>query len=498
MTMETPSAGRWSSPLLDGTSGEGPAPPRRGHRLHLEDLLQAPFQHPWWFLCSFALTFAAATSAAFLLPKRYTASCLVLVKASGVPEKIIANVADELDARRHQTIRQEILSRTRLEKVDAELHPYPAAASVSAAVAAIQANTEVSFKGRDAFSIEFTHQDPLMTQRVTNRMASLFIEEFRRSRQAQVEGAAAFLDAELQQARALLDEKDEALRRYKEANLGRLPEQLQALLSTLQRLQLELQTLEQSLAAAESRLERLTSGVSSDAPVTTAGGLSERETLEADLARLRLRYTDEHPEVRALVARLEALKRDSQARRPASDVGSSSAAQIARAREDIDTLLARRKQLQNQIAVLQHSVEQMPRTEQELALLTRDSNQLRDNYQMLLRKRMEAQTAERLQQRWTEDFEILDPARLPERHVFPDRSLFIIAGVVLGFGLGWGAAFLAEQFSARIISVQDLEATVTVPVLAVLPLVEPQEAELAVRRFAGGRGSPKAAGRTRT
>jgi polysaccharide chain length determinant protein (PEP-CTERM system associated) len=466
-----PVSGGRHSDLLSGRV-EVDSSPR--HRLQLHDYLEAPLHHPWWVLVPFLVSVTVAAGAAFLLPERYTASCLVLIKASGVPEKIIANVADELDARRYQTIRQEILSRTRLEKVNEELHPYPGAASTSAAVGTLQRAIQVNFKGNDAFSIEFSHGDRQLTRDVTNRLATLFIEEFRRARRAQVEGAADFLDQELRDSRERLDATEEALRRYKERNMGRLPEQLQASLATLQRLQLELQGVEQSLEAAEARLDRLVSrsGASETPSGVPATGPSERETLELELARLRQRYTDEHPEVRALVARLKALGTDSATPAAGTDQNAINATQVERARADVDTLLARRNDLRGQIAAMQGRVDQMPRTEQELGGLTRDFNQLRDNYQTLLRKRMEAQTAERLQQRWTEDFEILDPARLPERHSFPNRPLFVLAGLVLGLGLGLGAAMLAEHFNTLVVTLADLESTTTTPVLGVLPFVD--------------------------
>jgi polysaccharide chain length determinant protein (PEP-CTERM system associated) len=473
----------WSSTLLGGKSGAASGLP--GRRLLLRDYIEAPLQHPWWVLVPFVISVTVATGAAFLLPERFTASCLVLIKASGVPEKIIANVADELDARRYQTIRQEILSRTRLEKVNEELHPYPQEPLASVAVGALQRAVQVNFKGNDAFSIEFSHRDRNLAQGVTNRLATLFIEEFRRARRDQVEGAADFLDQELQAARAHLDTKEEALRRYKEANMGRLPEQMQASLSTLQRLQLELQGVEQSLEAAEVRLDRLnTRGGAPDGSAGGAPARSERESLELELAQLRQRYTYEHPDIKALLARLQALGKDAAAPATGAERSAIAAGQIERASSDVKALLARRRDLRDQIGALQHRVEQMPRTEQELAVLTRDFNQLRDNYQMLLRKRMEAQTAERLQQRWTEDFEILDPARLPESHSFPNRPLFLLAGVVIGLGLGLAAALLTEHFNPQIINLEDLESTTNTPVLAVLPFVEPREGASEGRRLA--------------
>ena len=56
--------------------------------------------------------------------------------------------------------------------------------------------------------------------------------------------------SELQDARIELEEKETALRTFKEAHMGQLPEQVQANLSTLQRLQLEQQATTDSLRKA--------------------------------------------------------------------------------------------------------------------------------------------------------------------------------------------------------------------------------------------------------
>jgi polysaccharide chain length determinant protein (PEP-CTERM system associated) len=469
----------WSSGLLREEGGPVPTPTHeRTH--HAVDYLRAPLNHPWWTFIPFLLVVAAATVAAFAIPKRYTTSCLVLVKVSQIPDKILTTVAEDLDARRHQTIRQEILSRTRLERVNDELHPYPDARTVTVALEAMQAATEVNFRGSDAFTIEFTHHDPMVATTVTNRIATLFIDEFRRSRQSQFEGATEFLDTELREARRELDAKEEALRRYKEGHMGRLPEQLPATLSSLQRLQLELQGVEANLDAAEARLERLTSRVAPDVPATPAG-LTERESIELELARLRLRYTDEHPDVQEQVARLRSLEDQPPSVKPGGAQEAITTTQLKRAQAELANLEARRETLRKDIATQQAYVEQMPRSEQNLATLTRDFTQLRDNYDGLLRRRMDAQMAVRLQQRWTEDFEILDPARVPERHSFPNQPLFVLVGIILGMGVGFGAALLSEVFSGCVLSLEDLEETVQVPVLAVLPVIDSRDGAAASR-----------------
>ena len=150
--------------------------------------------------------------------------------------------------------------------------------------------------------------------------------------------------------------------------------------------------------------------------------------------------------MQALKARLQGMDRSRVPADPQASASDDTSA-IARARADVNALLARRQDIRRQIAALQGAVDHMPRTEQELATLTRDFDQLRESYQAVLRRKMDAKMAGRLQQRWTEDFEILDQARLPERHVFPNRPLFIIGGLLAGLFLGIGAALLAEILS---------------------------------------------------
>ena len=84
----------------------------------------------------------------------------------------------------------------------------------------------INLSGNDGFTIAFYHRDPQKAQEVTDRLARLFIDETIKSREQQVEGAVDFLVTQVRDARTELENKDAALRRYKEEHMGRLPEQL--------------------------------------------------------------------------------------------------------------------------------------------------------------------------------------------------------------------------------------------------------------------------------
>jgi len=451
----------------------------------LLSILEVPLRRPFHVIVPFVLVTLVALVAAYLMPRQYRTSTLILVEAQKVPASVV-RTADESTKPRLQTIRQEILSRTRLERIIQELRPYPTsgpAATMTDLVETMRNAVTINVKGEDAFTLEFTHRDPKTAQAVANRLAGLFIEEAGRSREEQVSGALAFIESQLEDARKQLEQKDQDLRRYKEAHMGRLPEQLGANLATLQRLQLEQQSLASSLQSARQRLMVVERGSPDPGSIDARSGsrpsaADDLASLRSQLAQLLERYTDEHPDVQALrsrIARLEAGALDVDS--PSGREGSASPG-LARAQEarlEVRTLEENLADVAKRIQTFQQRVEEVPRAEQELATLTRDYQKLSENYSVLLNKKLEAQMAERLEKKWKgERFSVLDPAFLPEQPYWPNRPLVVGIGMLLGLLLGVAAAYITEFLDSSVKSAADLEVLSPLPLLGFIPAVETQ------------------------
>jgi Mrp family chromosome partitioning ATPase len=145
---------------------------------------------------------------------------------------------------------------------------------------------------------------------------------------------------------------------------------------------------------------------------------------------------------------------------------------VQQAQLEIESLEGKLADVEARIRTFQQRVEEAPRTEQELANLTRDYQKLNENYLTMFNKRLDAQMAERLERRWKgEQFRVLDPAFLPEEPYFPNRTLFLVIGLVLGLAIGLAVAFVAEFLDSSVKGVRDLEALAPLPVLASIPSI---------------------------
>jgi polysaccharide chain length determinant protein (PEP-CTERM system associated) len=471
------------------------------------------------------------------LPKVFKTTTLILVQPQTVPESYVRPTITDTVVNRLNTISQEILSRTRLEKVIQEFNLYtdirkklPLEEIIERMRKAIEVKVQDPRReGRDqttnSFSISYEGEGPETVMMVTNKLASLIIEENLRVRESQAESTSEFLSKELVNMEEQLQRKEEDIRNFKERSMGQLPQQLEANLRILERLQQQIQTTSENMRGAEDRSVLLRNqieqfkrwepirsiqGPQRDLGTTSEEIISERfpedplilqwNSLKRDLASAQSKYTESHPDVidlkkrianlepkvKELIEKQNALREERLlSRREGVSVENLPPPQPDRETERLiiqyteqynNALLeAKRseeeiKTLKEQIAFYQKRIEDTPRKEQELILLTRDYELLRANYQSLLDKKLQAQIAENLERKQQgEQFKILDPARLPEKPIKPDRNKILLIGGVIGLIAGLGLAWFRESLDQSFHTVSDLEDYLGIPVLATIP-----------------------------
>ena len=224
------------------------------------ELLRAIWRHKWLLLVPFVLVTSATVVAARRIPNQYRSETLVLIVPQQVPENYVQPTVNIRLEDRLASINQLILSRTRLEQIVNEFNLYPTErqtqlmADVIDRMRARDISVETTGPGSPpklsapTFRISYTGGNPRTVMSVTERLASLFIEESLRDRTALAEGTNQFLETELQEARNRLIEQEKRLEVYRELHAGELPSQLNTNMQAIQNIQLQLQTLTQSLS----------------------------------------------------------------------------------------------------------------------------------------------------------------------------------------------------------------------------------------------------------
>ena len=186
---------------------------------------------------------------------------------------------------------------------------------------------------RTRFPSYFRDTDPQTTMKVANGLATFFIDENLKSREGMAVGTSDFLDSELESMRKRLEEQEQLLKKFREKNMGELPEQLDSNLRILDSLNTQLTQKEDSLRNARVSLAALESEMSIrqgaiaamlPPPGPAATGRENEDQMSLDqlkdkLAGLRASYTDQHPDVVRLKTRIDRLEKEQASAPPASD-----------------------------------------------------------------------------------------------------------------------------------------------------------------------------------
>lgn len=451
------------------------------------------------------------------LPDVYEAEAMVLVDSQKIPEKYVASTVqvslqDSLNA-----INQRVLAGAKLLAIIRDFRLYedewntksPEELMDRLRTKDLTFTLERGMGGSrpNAFRVTFQGRTPKEVAGVVNRITDLFIHENATVRERRAVGTAEFIESQLAEAKQRLDRQEAAVTRYKTQYSGELPEQattitaalaglrtqLQGNQDALNRVQQNITILENTERFAESSLQSEIRAQNAAAARVASGGSKPAvasDSLRKQLAELRSRYTDDHPEVRRVAEELnQALAMEAESAKaspaaPPTDAAGQRTAEINQQRErvfntrtqlgaakrEMDTLMAERAQLAQQISDYQSRIEKIPVREQQFAALIRDYDISKTNYQQLLDRKLSAGMATAMEKsNESERFVVTDPAREPSKPVRPKRLAYTAAGSLGGLvcGIFFGLALQLRRNTF----LGEWEVPPTVPILGRIPEV---------------------------
>jgi polysaccharide biosynthesis transport protein len=466
---------------------------------------------------------AIAAILCVVLPKSYRSNTLILIENQKIPEDYVKGIGGANIEQRLTMIHQQVMSRTFLSQIMDEYKLYEDKVRREGLEPAIEIFRKMikvetvgtpgaSGKSVEAITLSFADEDPTTAMNVTAKLASLFIQENIKSREQLVTGVTVFLEQELHDAKQLLEAKERAISEFKTRYVSELPEQKEANLRTLDRLQTELNTTIEAyhrLTARQSLSEKAVAQYEQDEMMESTSSRSRPRMgsqliqdplvvrlseLQKQLATLLATYKDTYPDVIILKEEIKELEtqiaeqsliaehkklsqpeetqpeQNGRAGRVLDPQLRNLLTQRDEAKLEILNLKAKEARIIREMKEIEGRVQRTPSREQQLMILLRDYENMQSNYQALLDKRLNAHVAENLEKRQQgEQIRVLDPANLPQKPEKPNRLLIMFLGLIGGGGLGVGLALGVDQLNPTFKRREEVEVLPGIHVLATIP-----------------------------
>jgi len=448
------------------------APPIDMLRTLLRSLLPELWDRRWIMLAVAAAVGLVGTVVIALLPNQYTSTARVYVDTQSLLKPLLSGLTVQPDVEQQLLImRQTLLTRPNMEELirmtDLDL-------TVDTPVAREELiqrlMRELTFKmeGRQLFSISFTHNDPDMAQRLVQSLLTIFVEQNLGTNRRDIEQTQRFIGEQIAEYESRLRETEQRVAgfrsQYAEQLVGK-----EALQRTLRQLEGRIGQLENELQSAIWSRDQL--GVElARTPEADAQGQAAglQAQLAQELAMLRMRYTDDHPDVKDVLRRIEAVNGMESAGEAGfrNPVHRELTARIQEQDLKIAMLTHRLETGRTEMAEVRRRMDQLPSLELELAEMNRDYEVLKSNYQQLIERREKARLAQQVDNNTQAmDFRVVEPPIRPLQPSGPNRLLLMMGLAAAAIGAGIGVGLLLIQLREDFTSADQLRNALNVDVI---------------------------------
>ena len=292
----------------------------------------------WIVLGTWVLCVLIAGVLCLVLPKSYQSSTLILIENAKIPDDYVKGLVGASVEERLTMLQQQVMSRTLLGQIIEDFKLYPNKVrrdGLESVLIDVRKQIKIDTVGTttnrgksvEAFSISFSHEEPMTAMKVTAKLASQYIEENLKVREQMVTGVSAFLEQELNTAKVALEAKEREISAFKSKYIGLLPEQMEANLRALDRLQSDLHAADELVHSKTDRLGMLEKSIKEyEASGTTQamsgstvpgqpGGATGMDPLvvrlrdlERSLTTLQAEYKETYPDIGQLRQEIAGVK----------------------------------------------------------------------------------------------------------------------------------------------------------------------------------------------
>lgn len=423
---------------------------------------RAAWRHRWTGIALAWLLAVLGWGAVMVLPNQFETRARLFVDADAVLTPLLRGIAVDTTFGQQVDIWQRtLLSRPNLERIvnqTALSSGVHGPSDLERLVNELSGKIKVQPETRGLFTVSYRASDARLAFDVVSLLVRTFTESTSDSNRSGLENAAAFLETQLASYEDKLREAERRRADFKAKYVDVLASDANGGVSHLEESRAALRQLRGSLTDAQAKSDALRRELADTPPLLVTesdpggggGGSSRLQEAQRALQDLRVRYTEQHPDVIAARERVAAL-------RAGGDQGPQTTIRPARNKsapnpvyeqlkirlvENDSVISSLQRQLSDAVTQeerLEAIARGTPGLQAEFVNINRDYDVLRRNYEELLARResMRIATAAETSQDKVR-LRVVDPPIMPLVPVAPRRALF--AAAVLFAALTGGAA----------------------------------------------------------
>jgi polysaccharide chain length determinant protein (PEP-CTERM system associated) len=502
--------------------------------LQIKSMLRSFWLHRWLGLGVAWLIGILGAATVYIIPDQYEANAKVYVDTQSILKPLMKDLAVQPNADAQiNMMSRTLLSRPNIEKVirmsDMDVRARTPIER-ERLIDELLKNVEMRVAGgTNLYSIIYKHRTQDEAKRVVTSLLTLFVEQNLGDKRKDSDQARRFIDEQIKVYEQKLISAENALKEFKLKNIETMPGQrtdyfsrMNEMGATLNQAKLELreaQTARDSIkrqlgsepptiALQEVELPsnnnaNAAGANASNVPVSADPLLEQRlVTMRKSLDDMRLRFTDEHPDIRGakrIIEQLEDQRKEQIEAQTAALAKQRAAVQravegkgvaaaipgtkpnpvyeqmrvsVAESEAQIAALTARVSEFESRFSRFQGLANAVPKMEADFSQLNRDYDINRDNYQKLLSRRESAQISGEMDATsGVAEFRVIEPPRVNPRAVWPNRPQLLGVAFLAALGAGGLATVIRSQLSPVFTDRRSLRNGLTVPLLGTVSLI---------------------------
>lgn len=444
------------------------------------------------FVVFFAIISLLVLAVGAVYPKKFTSETKIFADNQNIIKPLLQGQASTTNiSNQVRSVRESVTSprlvRQLLEELELVAQPGNDAA-IESAIRSVTGRIQVTGLGPGLIGVKFTGNDPAEVYSVVSKITDLFIKDSSESKRKESRDAFLFIDKQAKNYKDQLLEAEEKLKHFNASNFdgteGAAKARIFSIQDEIEVIQLEI---EESLTRINSLEKELINETKFVESRFRADEYRTRLTeAQNRLDLLRLRYTDDYPDIVALKQQIDDLSkviRNSET--PVSAAVSNSASSpeasvnplyeelrrlIATEKVEVNTKKRRLERTEKQLLEEHKRLERIAERQAELAELTRDYDVTKSIYEDMLARKEKARLSMTLDiEGQGVTFRIQEPANFPIRPNGLRFLHFVLAGPLLGIAIPFALLVVYVQFDPRIRFSESLETLSSVPLLGVVP-----------------------------